>query len=192
MNAARKLLSLLTAVMLLCSLTPAMAEASPEAAPAAPLSAQAYMAGLELLAAHVGGTLEWHSEPFPAAPELTAITCVTLDGSPVLITSGDTVVMLAARCAFDPADAQGSFDMFMGAFISALLPVLISGGMTREEAIDASLPFVNGEDFVPGVIRAMNGEEFWFLFEGHTGLIIPLEDELCLYLYTAPELIPQL
>lgn len=192
MNAARKLLSLLTAVMLLCSLTPALAETAPEAAPAAPLSAQAYMAGLELLAAHVGGALEWRSEPFPAAPELTAITCVTLDGSPVLITSGDTVVMLAARNACDPAEAQGSFDACMGAILSALLPVLISGGMTREEAIDAILPFINGEEFIPGVLRAMNDEEFWFTFEGHDGLIVLLEDELCLYLYTAPELIPQL
>ena len=192
MNAARKLLSLLTAVMLLCSLTPAQAEAGPESAAPEPLSAQACMAGLELMAAHAGGTLEWHSEPFPAAPELTAITCVTLDGSPVLITSGDTVVMLAARSAFDPADMQGSFDTCMGAILSALLPVLISGNLTREEAIDAILPFINGEDFIPGVLRAMDGEEFWFTFEGHDGLIVLLEDELCLYLYTAPELIPQL
>lgn len=192
MNAARKLLSLLTAVMLLCSLTPALAEAGPESAAPAPLSAQAYMAGLELMAAHAGGTLEWSSKPFPAAQELTAITCVTMDGSPVLITSGDTVVMLAARNTFDPADVQGSFDMCMGSILSVLLPVLISGGMTQEEAIDAILPFVNGDDFIPGVIRAMNGEEFWFTFEGHDGLIVLLEDELCLYLYTAPELIPQL
>lgn len=189
MSHIRRLLTLLTALLML--LVPALAETTPDEAPA-PLSAQAYMAGLELLAAHAGGTLEWSSESFPAAPELTAITCVTLDGSPVLITSGDTVVMLAARNTFDPADVQGSFDMCMGSILSVLLPVLISGGMTREEAIDAILPFINGEDFIPGVLRAMNGEEFWFTFEGHDGLIVLLEDELCLYLYTAPELIPQL
>ena len=188
MSHARKLLSLLTALLLL---VPALAETPPEDAPA-PVSAQAYMAGLEALATDLGGTLEWHSEPFPSAPELTAITCDTLGGVPVLITSGDTLVMLAASSAFDPADTQASFELFMGAMISTLIPVLTTSGLTMDEALDAMVPLVNSEDFIPGVIRAMDGGEFWFRIGDWDALVALVDSDLCFYLYAAPELLPKL
>ena len=188
MSHIRRLLALLTAMLLL---VPALAETAPDEAPA-PLSAQAYMAGLEALAAEIGGTLEWGSEPFGAAPDLTEITCITTGGVPVLIVSGDTVVMLATRTAFDPEDMQASFELFMGAMISALIPVLTASGLTMDEALDAMVPLVNSEDFIPGVVRAMNGGEFWFRIGDWDALIALVDSDLCFYLYTAPELLPQL
>lgn len=188
MRHARKLLSLLTALMLL--LIPALAETAPESA-LAPLSAQTYMAGLEALAADLGGTLEWHSEPFPSTPDLTYVACDTLGGIPVLIVSGDTVVMLACSAAFDPEDVQASFELFMGAMVSTLLPVLTASGLTMDEALDAMVPFVNSEDFIPGVTSAMEGGEFWFRIGDCDALIALVDSDLCFYLYTAPELLPQ-
>ena len=188
----KKLLALLTTLtLLLCCAAPALAEENPR------LFAAGYMAALDAIAGQAGVTLTWYVKP-DYLPGYTLYACETLQARPTLICQENTVVMLCTSITYDPAEAPLEPEAYLGQFIVALTPILTSQGMTVEEALDALLPLVNEDGFVEQAARVSQGGDWRFTILGYEAALLYLHTEtedsattqLCLYVYTAPDLMP--
>lgn len=189
----KKLLSLLTALVLLLSALPTLAEETADTP--VRLSASSYMAAM---AAKVGGTLTWHTEPFSFAPGYTLHACEALQGMPVLICLEDTVVMICTAVTYSPEQAPLAPEAYLGQFIVMLTPILTGQGMAEEEAFDALLPLVNEDGLIEAAARvsADSKEHHRFSIPGYEAALLRIDNsdktaQLCLYVYVAPDLMPR-
>ena len=195
----KKLLSLLTALCLMLTTCPALAEEAADAP--ARLSASGYMAAMDAMAgkaAKAGVTLTWHTEPFSSAPGYTLHACETLQGMPVLVCQEDTVVMLCTAVTYRPEQAPLEPEAYLGQYIVMLTPILTSQGMTEDEAFEALLPMVNEDGFLEAAARvsADSEEHHRFSILGCEAALLRMDSsdktaQLCLYVYVAPDLMPR-
>lgn len=193
----RILSALLAALLILCALTPALAEDAADAP--ARLSASGYMAAMDAMAAKAGVTLTWHTEPFSSAPGYTLHACKTLQGMPVFVCQEDTVVMLCTAVTYRPEQAPLEPEAYLGQYIVMLTPILTSQGMTEEEAFEALLPMVNEDGFLEAAARvsADSEEHHRFSILGCEAALLRIDSssdktaQLCLYVYVTPDLMPR-
>ena len=193
----KRLLSLLTALVLLPAALPVLAEEAAEIP--ARLSASDYIAAMDAMAAKAGVTLTWHTEPFSSAPGYTLHACETLQGMPVLVCLEDTVVMLCTSVIYSPEQAPLRPEAYQGQFLIMLTPILTSQGMTDDEAFEALLPLVNEDSLIEAAARvsADSEEHHCFSVLGCEAALLRMDSssnktaQLCLYIYAAPDLMPR-
>lgn len=186
----KKLPAFLAALMMatLCLLS-----AAAQTIPADPVkpSVSAVRAALDDMAGKNGLRNFWITQS--AGDGLTAHINLTSDIRPNLLASGDTLVMLTIGVNFDPG-SDFPYAAFIDSTLLMTVSVLVATGVPEAEAYQAMLPMVNDEGFLRGLDAAAAGEVFWFLCDGYEAIIarndVGSQPRLCLYLYTAPELIP--
>lgn len=143
--------------------------------PTAPLTAEAYIAAVDRLAANYDGALQWAESPMQDG--MSAWICETLGGNPCVLAAADgSLIAVACATPIDSAQLQASFDEFMGSVTTLMGAVLCSDGMAYESVMAELTPVLN-EEVVPAVISILTqgGEPVNFVFCGY-GLRLEMTD----------------
>lgn len=156
-----------------------------------PLTAD-FIATMNSLAADYGGSLEWSEVPLPDG--LTGHVCTTLDSNPAIASAPDgTLVAINNAVPIDSEQLQASFDSFIGAMMTTMLPFFYMDGADSTRAMELLAPIFNADGFIPAIIQVMTrGGMTEFAFMGYQTRIFRTEVDgtplICMLMVLQPEL----
>ena len=194
----KRLLSLLTALCLLLTTCPALAEEAPvvlrlpeqELIPPEYILLTDYIAWADELAASNGAAHEWSATPLD--DQVTVTTCGPCGDQPALMSTADGhLVAFTAGVIMDAGDVHGCYNQFLSTMLVTLQPLMRTQGLDCSAATDAIIEACNtSEGYLAGIGSVLNtGKPMRFTFMGYEGEIALLQvgDQVLFVLYLCLE-----